>query len=44
LPQTKKEACEVFKLIQAYMGDRKVKKVEGLALEVITKGWQSAGQ
>uniref|UniRef100_H2ZL65 Rho-GAP domain-containing protein n=1 Tax=Ciona savignyi TaxID=51511 RepID=H2ZL65_CIOSA len=42
---TKKDACETFKLIQAYMGDKKVKKAEKpeIALEVITKGWQGTG-
>ncbi|XP_076806151.1 rho GTPase-activating protein 39-like isoform X2 [Clavelina lepadiformis] len=41
--QTKKEACETFKLIQAYMGDKKVKKTDLLAHDVITRGWQNAG-
>nr|CAB3222852.1 rho GTPase-activating protein 39 [Phallusia mammillata] len=41
--QTKKDACETFKLIQAYMGDRKVKKIETVALDIVTKGWQNAG-
>nr|XP_002125699.2 rho GTPase-activating protein 39 [Ciona intestinalis] len=42
---TKKDACETFKLIQAYMGDKKVKKIEKfeIALDVITKGWQGTG-
>lgn len=37
---TKKEAVEVFKLIQMYMGDRKTKLTQSqLALEITTKGW-----
>ena len=36
----KKEAVEVFKLIQSYMGDRKAKSVPNcVALEIISKGW-----
>ncbi|XP_053384441.1 rho GTPase-activating protein 39-like isoform X3 [Mercenaria mercenaria] len=36
----KKEAVEVFKLIQSYMGDRKTKLTQSqLALEITTKGW-----
>ncbi|XP_052800787.1 rho GTPase-activating protein 39-like isoform X2 [Mya arenaria] len=36
----KKEAVEVFKLIQAYMGDRKTKLTQSqLALEITSKGW-----
>ncbi|KRY31966.1 Rho GTPase-activating protein 39 [Trichinella spiralis] len=39
----KKEAREIFKRIQAYMGDRKVKKstitVDMLALDVCVRGW-----
>ena len=37
---TKKEAVEVFKLIQSYMGDRKTKLTQSqLALEITSKGW-----
>ncbi|XP_060569101.1 rho GTPase-activating protein 39-like, partial [Ruditapes philippinarum] len=36
----KKEAVEVFKLIQSYMGDRKTKLTQSqLALEITIKGW-----
>ena len=36
----KKEAGEVFKLIQMYMGDRKSKASQpDIALEITTKGW-----
>ncbi|KFD47995.1 hypothetical protein M513_11123 [Trichuris suis] len=39
----KKEACEIFKRIQAYMGDRKVRKsgvtLDQLALDVCVRGW-----
>jgi len=36
----KKEAIDVFKLIQAYMGDRKAKSAPNcMALEVVSKGW-----
>lgn len=39
----RKEACDVFKRIQAFMGDRKVKKsgigVDQLALDVCVRGW-----
>ena len=39
----KKEAPEVFKLIQTFMGDRKVKDCSGgsttVAMEIISKGW-----
>lgn len=40
--EVKKEACGVFKRIQGYMGDRKVKagvSTEQLALDVVGKGW-----
>jgi len=37
---TKKEAVEVFRLIQAYMGDRKTKLSQSaIALEITGKGW-----
>ena len=39
----KKEACEVFKMVQAYMGDRKVKRTDTVALDIITMGWQNKG-
>ncbi|XP_029634196.1 uncharacterized protein LOC115209795 isoform X3 [Octopus sinensis] len=36
----KREACEVFKLIQMYMGDRKPKSTPlQVALEITVKGW-----
>lgn len=40
---TKKEAIEVFKLIMAYMGDRKLRKNDNMAiaLDIVTKGWQN---
>ncbi|KAL8592052.1 hypothetical protein ACOMHN_032522 [Nucella lapillus] len=38
----KKEACDIFKLIQLYMGDRRGKQAPiSVALEVITKGWST---
>ncbi|XP_057884071.1 rho GTPase-activating protein 39 isoform X2 [Melospiza georgiana] len=40
----KKEACEIFKLIQMYMGDRRAKADPlSVALEVATKGWSVQG-
>ncbi|XP_043923259.1 rho GTPase-activating protein 39 [Protopterus annectens] len=40
----KKEACEIFKLIQMYMGDRKAKAdLLNVALEIVTKGWSMQG-
>ena len=40
----KKEACEVFKLIQMYMGDRRAKADPlHVALEIATKGWSVQG-
>ncbi|KAM9198067.1 rho GTPase-activating protein 39 isoform 2-T2 [Dugong dugon] len=40
----KKEACEIFKLIQIYMGDRRAKADPlHVALEVATKGWSMQG-
>lgn len=36
----KKEATEIFRTIQAYMGDRKVKSTTNqLGLDIIIKGW-----
>ncbi|XP_067654660.1 rho GTPase-activating protein 39-like isoform X1 [Haliotis asinina] len=36
----KKEACDVFKYILMYMGDRKTKQAPmSVALDIITKGW-----
>lgn len=36
----KKEAPDVFKLIQTYMGDRKSKETEPcVAMELANKGW-----
>lgn len=38
----KKEACDLFKLIQLYMGDRRGRQAPiSVALEIITKGWGS---
>ncbi|XP_076450484.1 uncharacterized protein LOC143286698 isoform X3 [Babylonia areolata] len=38
----KKEACDIFKLIQLYMGDRQGKQAPlSVALEIITKGWST---
>ncbi|XP_039220842.1 rho GTPase-activating protein 39 isoform X1 [Crotalus tigris] len=40
----KKEACEIFKLIQMYMGDRRSKADQlSVALEIATKGWSMQG-
>lgn len=40
----KKEAPEVFKLIQMYMGDRKAKaSLPQLALDIAVKGWSIKG-
>ncbi|EDL29616.1 rho GTPase-activating protein 39 isoform X1 [Mus musculus] len=40
----KKEACEIFKLIQMYMGDRRAKADPlHVALEIATKGWSAQG-
>ncbi|XP_072007137.1 rho GTPase-activating protein 39 isoform X1 [Engystomops pustulosus] len=40
----KKEACEIFRLIQMYMGDRKSKADQlSVALEIATKGWSMQG-
>ncbi|XP_008068157.1 rho GTPase-activating protein 39 isoform X2 [Carlito syrichta] len=40
----KKEACELFKLIQMYMGDRRAKADPlHVALEIATKGWSVQG-
>ncbi|GAB6028891.1 hypothetical protein CHUAL_004690 [Chamberlinius hualienensis] len=38
----KKDACDVFKLIQIYMSDRKAKSgmtLDGVALDITTRGW-----
>ncbi|KAM7286604.1 rho GTPase-activating protein 39 [Ixodes scapularis] len=36
----KQDACQLFKLIQAYMGDRKWKTAPGqVALDIATRGW-----
>ncbi|XP_064600036.1 rho GTPase-activating protein 39-like isoform X2 [Liolophura sinensis] len=38
----KKDACEIFKMIQVYMGDRKNKSPTiNTALEIVTKGWST---
>ncbi|BFZ04849.1 hypothetical protein BsWGS_07887 [Bradybaena similaris] len=38
----KKEACDMFKMIQLYMGDRKGKQAPmSVALDIITKGWST---
>ena len=42
LLQVRKDACETFRLIQGYMGDRKIKKSDSVALDIITMGWQKA--
>lgn len=40
----KKEAPEIFKLIQAYMGDKKTKtSLPQLALDITTRGWSVPG-
>ncbi|XP_041422639.1 rho GTPase-activating protein 39 isoform X3 [Xenopus laevis] len=40
----KKEACEIFKLIQMYMGDRRSKSDQlSVGLEIATKGWSMQG-
>uniref|UniRef100_A0A8C4SHC2 Rho GTPase-activating protein 39 n=1 Tax=Erpetoichthys calabaricus TaxID=27687 RepID=A0A8C4SHC2_ERPCA len=40
----KKEAVEIFKLIQMYMGDRRAKTDQlNVALEIATKGWMVQG-
>uniref|UniRef100_A0A8U8AHU9 Uncharacterized protein n=1 Tax=Geospiza parvula TaxID=87175 RepID=A0A8U8AHU9_GEOPR len=40
----KKEACEIFKLIQMYMGNRRAKTDQlNVALEIATKGWSMQG-
>ena len=40
----KKEAPEIFKLIQMYMSDRKTKaSPTQVALDITTKGWSNAG-
>ena len=40
----KKEAPEMFKLIQMYMGDRKAKTTpQQIALDIATKGWSIKG-
>ncbi|UYV67332.1 ARHGAP39 [Cordylochernes scorpioides] len=38
----KRDACEMFRLVQAYMGDRKLKSgqtTEAIALDITTRGW-----
>lgn len=38
----KKDACDMFKMIQLYMGDRKGKQAPmSVALDIITKGWST---
>ncbi|KAM9307627.1 rho GTPase-activating protein 39 [Gastrophryne carolinensis] len=40
----KKEACDLFRLIQMYMGDRRAKGDQlSVALEIATKGWSMQG-
>ena len=41
--QQKREAVELFRLVQGYMGDRslKGKRPERLVLELTTKGWST---
>lgn len=41
----KREACEIFKLILTYMGDRKTKgnqTGDSVALDLATRGWSKA--
>lgn len=39
----KKEAPELFRLIQMYMGDKKTKDpLSQIALEIVSKGWTLA--
>lgn len=41
----KKEACDMFKLVQTYMGDRQVTRLDRrhVALHVVTKCWSMQG-
>lgn len=41
----RKEACELFKLLLQYMGDKKTKfrDVNILALEITTRAWEKKG-
>ena len=43
--QMRKEACDMFRLVQQYMGDRKskVKDVSQVALEITTMAWTNKG-
>ena len=43
--QQRKDACDMFKLVQQYMGDRKskVKDVNLIALEITTMAWTNKG-
>lgn len=43
--QQKKEACELFKCVQQFMGDRKVKvkELDKLALAICSKCWEKKG-
>ena len=43
--QRRKEACDMFKLVLQYMGDKKskVKDVNQLALDITTQAWTNKG-
>lgn len=43
--QQRKDACDMFKMVQQYMGDRKskVKDVNLIALDITTMAWTNKG-
>ncbi len=43
--QLRKEACEMFKLLLQYMGDRKTKQkdVNLIALDITSQAWEKKG-
>lgn len=43
--QQRKDACEMFKMVLQYMGDRrsKVKDVNQIALDITTMAWTNKG-
>ena len=43
--QQRKDACEMFKMVLQYMGDRKskVKDVNQIALDITTTAWTNKG-
>lgn len=43
--QLKKDACDMFRMVQQYMGDRKskVKDVNQIALDITTMAWTNKG-